>query len=520
MILTNGSQPVNFNSLLGKKRLPEPDKVFRVKVSRFLNSSLERTIELAKRAMLNGEFNHELLEAFRHVPSGVWKKHYNAGEVSELHLSINQHAISSFAAEAVSQNFESSPWLDDALMQQALIAELQKIGREFREFRCAKWDSDSPLSTDEQHELFNALKTLKQFLNQTRRIEREQYRAENEHLQLQRCIDEFLLLQNLGTGRAQYIRAFKFLVEKFSAKFIVSDFNTECANEIIRFLRTTLNGMKRYVSDSNDEKTTFEIKAKTLNKYISNYNCFFDWLINRSRYSSTNPFSKAAIPRADKNSLTRRSFAIDEIQQILDYRPGRANEAKSFRQAVKWIPKICLYTGMRPIEVVSLRINQIKQSDGIVYICLNEQRGKTPSSRRIIPIHSMLKKMGFLEYIQIMRMRKQVALFPELYPDKAYQLNSRAMAQVSKWFNRTAMKKMGMSKEDELKLSTLLDLYCCRHTVASLFKTKGANGYVVKTLLGHFPEDEITFGVYAGRVDVPLKVLSETIELIDYDVRS
>lgn len=173
---------------------------------------------------------------------------------------------------------------------------------------------------------------------------------------------------------------------------------------------------------------------------------------------------------------------------------------------------------MRPIEVVSLRINQIKQSDGIYYISLKEQRGKTESSRRDIPIHSKLKELGFLDYVQVMCIRKQVILFPELYSDKAYQLNSRALDKVSKWFNRTAMTKMGMSKEDELKLSTLLDLYCCRHTVASHFKTKGANGYVVKALLGHFPEDDMTFGVYAGRVDVPLKVLSETIELLDYDV--
>ncbi|QBL08832.1 hypothetical protein E0Z06_04565 [Rheinheimera sp. D18] len=520
MILTKGSEPVNFNSLLGKKRLSEPDKVFRAKVSHFLSCSLEKTIELAKRAMLNGEFNHELLEAFRHVPSGIWKKHYNAGETSEQHLSINQHTIVRFAAEAVSQNFESSPWLDDALMQQALIAELQKLGREFREFRCAKWHSNSPLTTDEQQELFNALKTLKQFLNQTRRIEREQYRAENEHLHLQQCIDEFLLLHKLGKGRAQYILAFKFLVEKFGAKFIVSDFNAECANEIIRFLRSTRKGRKRYVSDSSGESVTFELKAKTLNKYISNYNCFFDWLINRSRYLSPNPFSKAAIPKADKDSLTRRSFAIDEIQLILNYRPGRPNEARSFRQAVKWIPKICLYTGMRPIEVVSLRVNQIKECNGIVYISLSEQRGKTPSSRRIIPIHSMLIKRGFLEYIELMRMRKQVVLFPELYPNKAYRLNSRAVGKVSKWFNQTAMTKMGMSKENELKMSTLLDLYCCRHTVASLFKTKGANGYVVKTLLGHFPEDEITFGVYAGRAQIPLEVLKETIELLDYELRT
>lgn len=99
MILTKGSEPVNFNSLIGKKRLSESYKVFQAKVSRFLNSSLEKTIELAKRTMLNGEFSHELLEAFRHVLSGDWKKHYNADETSELHLSINQHAIALFSAD-------------------------------------------------------------------------------------------------------------------------------------------------------------------------------------------------------------------------------------------------------------------------------------------------------------------------------------------------------------------------------------------------------------------------------------
>lgn len=136
MILTNRSEPVNFNSLLGKKRTSDPYKIYQAKLSHFLRCTLERIIELTKRAMLNGDFNHELLEAFRHVPNGVWKKHYDSGETSELHHSINHKIIGSFSEEAVAQHFDCCPWFDDALMQQSLIAELQKVGREFREFRC------------------------------------------------------------------------------------------------------------------------------------------------------------------------------------------------------------------------------------------------------------------------------------------------------------------------------------------------------------------------------------------------
>lgn len=517
---TSASTPPKFHALMGKKRSSALVMSLQAKVNHHLRNTFERVVDLTKQAMQQGTFNHELLESFRHVPNGVWKKHYSCDVVSEKHYSITSIVITSFAQDAAFQNIDYSPWLDDALMQQSLIAELQKVGREFREFRAGKWRSEPQLIETELDELYHALKTLKEFLKQARRFERHQLIQENESLQLQRCVDEFLSIQNLGSGRAQYELSFRRLVNFFGPTFLVTELRSSNADVIIEHLRSIPRGRPRWISDGKNQVLMFSLSAKTVNKHISNYHVFYKWLINRNRYQENNPFAHAKLPRASKYSLSRRSFVTEEIERIVNYKPKSSKEAKHFRTAAKWVPLLCLYTGMRPVEIATLRLIQIRHSDGIDYISLTEQRGKTQSSRRLIPIHSQLKLRGFMDYVQALRKQGEAVVFPDLYENAAYQFRDKALDRISKWFNRTAMPKMGFDKEIEISFGVLIDLYCCRHTVASLFKEKGAIGYIVKSILGHYPDDEITFGVYGGKQHIPLAVLSETIELLDYGMHT
>ncbi|WP_233080046.1 hypothetical protein [Rheinheimera soli] len=510
------SSVCKFSNLMGKRRLSLSAKSFEADVHRYLRNTFERIIFLVKQAMHEGVFNHELLESFRHVPVGIWKKHYSFQEIPEKHHSISASVIAAFAADSALQDLNYSPWLDDALMQQSLIAELQKIGREFREFRAGTLKIERSLSETELDELYHALKMLKEFLNQSRSIEREQYRKDNEQLQLQVCIDEFLSVHTLGTARAQYELSFKRLVRLFGPKFLVPEFSTSQADIFINHLKSTSNGRPRWIPNGTDEDLICTLKPKTINKFISNCHFFFAWLIKRERYQLNNPFGLAALPKASSYSLTRRSYVADEIAKIVNYQPSDPREAKYFRLAAKWVPLLCLYTGMRPIEIVSLRVIQIRNRRGIDFISLIDQRGKSINSRRFIPIHSKLKAMGFLEHVNLMRTRGETVVFPELYPKNDFQERAKALDTISKWFNRTAMVKMGFDKSAELKFSTLLDLYCCRHTVISMFKEKGANGYIVKSLLGHYPDDEVTWGIYGGRVCISLEALRDTIELLEY----
>jgi integrase len=506
-----------FAGLLGKKRRNLEVSTPQIDFEHQLRCTSQRVLQLAKLAMCHGALNEEWLLSLRHVPQNVWSVHYISKPADEKHHSINSIAIEKCAEALEASNSSYDPWLVDAQKQQFLIAELLKLGREFRECAIDNLDSASVYGEDDHKELYHALKTLKDFLNQSRRIERIQTRSRHQELQLKTCVEEFLITQDLGTGFAQYKLALKRLMLRFGETTLVSEFTPEIADQMIQCLRIIHRGRDRWVLNGKKVQYVNGLTPKTTNKYINNYFVFFEWLINRHRYKGVNPFAGAKIPRASKSSLKRRAFVGEEIEQILNYKPSALQEAKSFRSAAQWIPVIGLYTGMRPVEIVSLRVIHIQQKNGIYLISLRDQKGKTSNSRRIVPIHSKLIRLGFLDYVKSLQEQQEIMLFPDLYEDGNYECKRQALDKISKWFNRTAMKKMNLHKKTEIIQGILLDLYCCRHTVTSTLKEKGVSGYLIKSLLGHYPENEITFGVYAGEQDVSLEALRDAVELIQYE---
>ena len=100
----------------------------------------------------------------------------------------------------------------------------------------------------------------------------------------------------------------------------------------------------------------------------------------------------------------------------------------------KWVPLLMLFTGARPSEVAQLAVTDIKNDNGIPYICIlteydpsdpDDDRDfivshKTENAARYIPIHPCLVNVGFLDYVQRMQATGEVRLFPEwkLSPDK------------------------------------------------------------------------------------------------------
>jgi integrase len=83
------------------------------------------------------------------------------------------------------------------------------------------------------------------------------------------------------------------------------------------------------------------------------------------------------------------------------------------------VPLLSLWTGMRLNECVQLRTDDVAVMDGVDVILIREddegdKRLKTPASKRFVPIHPELKKIGFLTYAEEMQRAEETRLFPEL----------------------------------------------------------------------------------------------------------
>ena len=75
------------------------------------------------------------------------------------------------------------------------------------------------------------------------------------------------------------------------------------------------------------------------------------------------------------------------------------------------------FTGARREEVAGLAPADIVERDGIPCLSIEDselRRIKNISSKRIVPIHSRLITLGFLDFVEAARAKGQAELFPDL----------------------------------------------------------------------------------------------------------
>lgn len=134
----------------------------------------------------------------------------------------------------------------------------------------------------------------------------------------------------------------------------------------------------------------------------------------------------------------RRPFTLEQIRQFFQgefYRKCAAHDPpyRHDREGwMFWLPLMCLFMGMRPNEACQMATEDVRRTpQGTWYLDVvasgdEEDDGnsgqrtktvKTSSSRRRIPIHPELMKIGFLTYVEERRRERSDRLFPSLKPD-------------------------------------------------------------------------------------------------------
>lgn len=154
----------------------------------------------------------------------------------------------------------------------------------------------------------------------------------------------------------------------------------------------------------------------------------------REGYCEKNPFDGLRVKQRGKVSEERSAFTEADLRALFDktkYAPADGPKPNHY-----WLPLLGLYTGARLNELCQLRLEDVVVVNGID--CLHIRQGsadqkiKTDSSERLVPVHSRLKALGFLEYVERLRSEGQVRVFPELTRHKKHGYS----AAPSKWFAR------------------------------------------------------------------------------------
>jgi integrase len=224
----------------------------------------------------------------------------------------------------------------------------------------------------------------------------------------------------------------------------------------------------------------------------------------------------------------QRAMRPEELKRLFE--DSKMKDFASHRDTAHyyWLPLIGLHTGARINEICQLNPTQdIVQDEktGIWYFSFDDESEtaenvaksiKTNSSRRVVPIHSALQKLGFLDYVKKVDSEGHKILFPAWEPR-----GGKASANASKWFKRYLE---SINLRDETPNARLSGFHSFRHTFithAITYKIVGVfqlTGHETESIDGFGKITKVAGGYWSkGKTD-NLVELKETIERFDFGI--
>ncbi|MFB2873456.1 site-specific integrase [Aeromonas jandaei] len=228
----------------------------------------------------------------------------------------------------------------------------------------------------------------------------------------------------------------------------------------------------------------------TINKFIGKLSNLFDYI--HGHYEYQNIFDGLKIKRA-KQETTRTAYSKQEAQELIKF-------ANKQSDSYKYMILLGLYTGCRANELAQLYTSDIIKMDGVWSILMqatkHDQKLKTNNASRIVPVHSMLIKQGFIEFMK--GRGHDCRLFPEFKYSEASGC-SKAFVQ---WFltNKPVAKTY----------------HEIRHSFATQLRSHDVSLNVAAQLLGH-GTGSISWDRYGSTAQTQIHILREAVEYVSYE---
>jgi hypothetical protein len=231
------------------------------------------------------------------------------------------------------------------------------------------------------------------------------------------------------------------------------------------------------------------------------------------------PIKRDAISSSDK----RKPFTL---QQIADFfkNPFYTECAKSetpFAQDKTgwrfWLPLMCLFLGMRPNEAAQLYLHDLKRTKvGTWYLHIiatgdddedadtaTGKTLKTKASRRKIPLHPELIKVGFLQFAE---RRKKAGIGPRLFPDLKPDKYGNHATYALKRFRDTYLPAA-------IKMEPRQSFYSFRHSWRDALRRIDAQPATLQAL-GAWSQGKLTSDDYGDKADPDFQ--AQFMEKISY----
>lgn len=262
------------------------------------------------------------------------------------------------------------------------------------------------------------------------------------------------------------------------------------------------------------------ITRNTIRRYMASLSGFCRWLFKHD-YLPANPVTDM-LPSKNGPENERATFTDDAVVTL--FRSPLFTTCKSdvwrdldkpgnvaVRDHRYWIPYVMLYSGARPAEIAQLHVGDVREADGIWIMHITDQgegkkrtkRTKNKNSRRIVPIHPELIRLGFVEHCRRIVAAGEKQIFPEVELPKEGQI----AAQFSREFNRY-LADIGV------KIGKDIVTYSLRHTFVDRARLAGFMNDEIKIVVGHDKQTQTS--AYGVEQEGTLKRRAEIVNAVHY----
>jgi len=256
------------------------------------------------------------------------------------------------------------------------------------------------------------------------------------------------------------------------------------------------------------------IGRATINNYLSTLSAYFNWLFNHRKTKEAR-ITQGLLLKHGKKRASRKPYTAEELKVIFSLpafsgcesaenlaRPGKVR-IDDWRF---WVPVCCLYTGARAGEIAQLRTQDVRKVGGHWALHITDEGDgmevKTSGSRRIVPIHPELIRLGFLDY-RTRIAKSHERLFHELPEDN----RGRYVGKVTEWLR-------GYTARFQIKGA---NLYRLRHTFTDALRQAGYVNSEIGPLLVH--SDGSTTESYGNLPQVTIDRRAELIAAATFPLR-
>jgi len=250
---------------------------------------------------------------------------------------------------------------------------------------------------------------------------------------------------------------------------------------------------------------------ESVSQKLGTIRTYFAWLVETERLEK-NPFKKVTIA-SKKKSYSEYSLAdLNTIFSSELYQPeSDYAQLPTTSASMYWLPLLALFTGARPSELMQMRLDDIKEIDGVLAASVVDdeskgQRTKTAAGKRTFPIHHTLLELGFVEFLDAVRSSGGERVLTGIGLGK-----EKAGAGAGTWWNeRYRAKRLPKDFKIDKKV-----LYSFRHThITEALSVAQIPLQWVQQMVGHERSQMGATRYYDKGLAVP--ALSEEIRKIKY----